>query len=131
MKRTNALLVACLALLIFVTVVTWVARHRASWRANEKFAEDLLASARSDTPLHREVLPLEERTALAERRHLLGVKARRVFVDETWGGMEFGYCFSNGAYAYITFLTAGEPPKPASLAVYEPRTTYAEQCGSP
>jgi len=97
-------------------------------RANEQFAEAVLASASSDTPFHREVLSANQLSLLASQRPLLAGEPRRVLVDETWGEMEFGYCFASGAYAYITFLDEPAPPKPATLTVYQPSSPSAAIC---
>jgi hypothetical protein len=131
MKRTSTMIVAVVGVLILVTVAVWYGRERALWHANETFADNLIASAQLDTLLHREVLSTPDLAALTKKRDLLVGRSRRVLADETWGTTEFGYCFQGGTYAYLTVPTRGDPPKPATLAVYESATTPADHCRSP
>ena len=131
MKRPRVVIAAFGGALILVSAAVWLGRERAFMHANEKFADDLIASAQSDTLLHRQVLSTSDIAALMEKRDLLRGGGRRVLVDETWGAMEFGYCFPSGAYAYLTFPTRGDPPKPATLAVDEPGTTGTDRCRTP
>jgi hypothetical protein len=127
MSRTR-IVALLLAVSVLAALAVWVVFVRAFWRTNSDFAEQLLASAASDSSLHRELLPAHELEALSPHRHLLAGTPRRVLADETWGALEFGYCLPSGAFTYLTFATNGEPPKPASLTVYVPTSLRSQIC---
>lgn len=128
MKHKVAIVTACAALLGLLTLGVLMARSRASWHANETFADALLDSARSGTALHGEVLSSNDRQGIAAQRQLIAGVARRVVLDETAGTMEVGYCFPSGSYAYVTFPTDGDPPKPSTFAVHESGSPFARTC---
>jgi hypothetical protein len=127
MSRTRVF-VYVIALCGTSAIAVWAVSVNAFWRTNRKFAEEIVASAASGSPLYRELLPASELEAVSARRHLLVGKPREVLADETWGALEFGFCFPTGAFAYVTFATEGSPPKPAGLTVHEPTSVESKIC---
>jgi hypothetical protein len=120
-----------IAVSALAAIATWTVSARRAWRANEDCAPAVLASASSDTFLHRDFLPPSELASLESQRYLLTGEPRRVLADETWGALEFGYCVASGAYVYVTFLSKPAPPKPASLTIYEAGSPWSRVCASP
>ena len=94
------------------------------------FVESVIESARADTELHRQWIDDNDITVVAEKRGLL-VEPRRVLFDYSYGAAEYGYCFSSGAYAYITLATSGSCPKVLFMRIFEPGHAIAEQTCPP
>jgi len=100
-------------------------------RERVAFGDSVVASISSGSSDLLERLPVDAKEFLNETKELAKPEFRRILVDETWGVVELGYCFSSGVFLYMTLPTSDEPPEILDLHIYGAESELSKRCALP
>ena len=94
-----------------------------------EFGENFIFSLASGSTESLARVPSDAAAVLALNPDQFRGEFRRVLIDETWGIVELGYCFSTGALILLNLPTSQDPPPTLDLSAYPAGEGFARRCG--